>query len=209
MKTIVCYGDSNTWGANGQDGSRHGRWVRWPGVLQQVLGEDYYVIEEGLGGRTTVWDDPIEGHKNGKTYLPPCLDSHKPVDLVVLMLGTNDTKIRFSVTAFDIANSAGVLVKMIRDSLAGPAQSAPQVLLIAPPGMGELRADFAQMFVGAPPKAAQFPEQFQRVARELGCEYLDAQTVTQPDSADGLHLDAESHRRLGEAVAARVKALLG
>ena len=177
MKTVVCYGDSNTWGTNGADGSRYGRWVRWPGVLQQALGEDYYVIEEGLSGRTTVWDDPIEGHKNGKTYLPPCLETHKPIDLVVLMLGTNDTKQRFSVPAFDIANSAGVLVEMILRSATGPEGSSPQVLLVAPPAMGDLDPDFALMFTGAHDKAAQFPAQFKRVADQIGCAF--------PRCADG------------------------
>ena len=111
MKTILCYGDSNTYGLKSDLVSRYPRNVRWTGILQEKLGSEYYVIEEGLGGRTTVWDDPVEDYKNGKKYLLPCLDSHKPLDLVIIMLGTNDLKSRFSVTPFDIGASMENLVK--------------------------------------------------------------------------------------------------
>ncbi len=103
MKTILCYGNSNTWGAVLGTGERYAPFIRWTGVLAQELGAMYRVIEEGPNGRTTLWDDPIEGYKNGKEYLIPCLESHRPIDLVVMMLGTNDLKIRFSVPAYDIA----------------------------------------------------------------------------------------------------------
>lgn len=133
MQTVLCYGDSNTWGYNPRTQARYSRSERWPGVLAAELGSGFHVVEEGLNGRTTVWDDPIEGYKNGKEYLIPCLESHKPLDLVIILLGTNDLKTRFSVTASDIASSAGVLVKMTLKSETGPALAAPQVLLIAPP----------------------------------------------------------------------------
>jgi lysophospholipase L1-like esterase len=108
MKTILCYGDSNTWGWDPISESRLDKDVRWPGVLQQELGDDYEVISEGLPGRTTVWTDPIEGHMSGKDYLIPCLHSHKPIDLVIILLGTNDLKHRFGVTAFDIAEGISI-----------------------------------------------------------------------------------------------------
>ena len=99
MWEILCYGDSNTWGYNPSTKERYDRYERWTGILQFTLGDEYHVIEEGLNGRTTVWDEPIEGeYKNGKTYLVSCLESHKPLDLVIIMLGTNDLKKRFSVT---------------------------------------------------------------------------------------------------------------
>ena len=97
MKTILCYGDSNTWGYNPATTERSSRDERWTGILRRELDDGYLVIEEGLNGRTTVWDDPIEGYKNGKEYLIPCLETHKPLDLVIIMLGTNDLKVRFSV----------------------------------------------------------------------------------------------------------------
>ncbi|MBQ9959278.1 MAG: acylhydrolase, partial [Oscillospiraceae bacterium] len=98
-KRILCYGDSNTWGYIGGVGERFGRDVRWTGRLQTLLGSDYTVIEEGLNSRTTVWDDPVEMHKNGYTYLMPCLQTHRPLDLVIIMLGTNDLERRFHVPA--------------------------------------------------------------------------------------------------------------
>ena len=98
MKTVLCYGDSNTWGYIGGTGERFAPEVRWPGVLQAALGGAYRVIEEGLNGRTTVFDDSIEEGRNGETYLRPCLQTHAPIDLVILMLGTNDLKRRFSLS---------------------------------------------------------------------------------------------------------------
>ena len=106
---------------------RFGRHERWTGVLQRELGQEYEVIAEGCNGRTTVWEDPIEGYKNGKEYLIPCLDTHQPLDLVIIMLGTNDLKARFSVMPTDIAQSAGVLVDMVQHhpvQVSGAAQPA-------------------------------------------------------------------------------------
>ncbi len=95
MKTILCFGDSNTWGARPltslNDITRYGPDVRWGSVLRGTLGEGFWVVEEGLNGRTTVWPDPVEGeYKSGKSYLPACLESHAPLDLAAIMLGTND-----------------------------------------------------------------------------------------------------------------------
>ena len=208
MKTILCYGDSNTHGADPSGGPRFDRHTRWPGVLRAALGSDYWVVEEGLGGRTTVWDDPIEGDKNGKTQLIPCLNSHKPLDLVIIMLGTNDLKVRFSVPASDIANSAGVLVTMAQQSATGPNDAAPHVLLIAPPPVSQLTG-FAQMFAGAPEKSQHFGAEYQRVAAERGCTFLDAGTIIQSSPLDGIHFEARAHKKLGEAVAAHVIQLIG
>src|SRR5512143_1112361 len=113
MQTILCFGDSNTWGYNPETAERYPPDVRWTGVLQQKLGAQYRVIEEGLNGRTTVWDDPVQPGRNGRIYLGPCLESHRPLDAVVLFLGLNDLKVRFSATAEDIAKGAGALVEII------------------------------------------------------------------------------------------------
>lgn len=201
MRTILCYGDSNTWGWNPATMERHPRSIRWPGVTQAELGESYYVIEEGLNGRTTVWDDPIEEHKNGKTYLLPCLESHKPLDLVVLMLGTNDLKKRFSLSAFDIAEGAGRLVRIILQSQTGNNQAAPRVLLLAPPPIGEMDTIGMEMFEGAHAKAPTLSAQFRRVSEQYGCAFLDTSTFIQPSRIDGLHLEAREHRLLGQRVA--------
>lgn len=211
MKTILCYGDSNTWGYCPSTQDRYGRDERWAGVLRNELGAGYLVIEEGLGGRTTVWDDPVEGiHKNGKTYLIPCLESHQPIDLVIILLGTNDLKGRFSVGAFDIAQGAGVLVQIVQRSQTGPNWEAPEVLLLAPPPLAKLAGtDLVEMFEGAEEESRKLSREFRRVAEELGCEFLDTADVIVSSDLDAVHLDAEEHRKLGEAVAAHVREIFG
>ena len=208
MKTVLCYGGSNTWGYDPRTQGRYPRDVRWPGVLRRELGEGYLVIEEGLNGRTTVWDDPIEGYKNGKSYLIPCLETHKPIDLVAIMLGTNDLKMRFSVPAVDIANGAGVLVDVVQNSAAGPGGGPPQVLLLAPPPVARL-TDFAEMFEGAERKSARFAAHYRRVAEERGGAFLDTADVIVSSDLDGIHLEESEHAKLGRAVAREVKAILG
>ena len=135
-KTVLCYGDSNTYGhatVDRPDG-RYAPDERWTGVLAAALGPQWKVIEEGLGGRTTVSDDPIEGaEKNGRTYLYPCLMSHRPLDVVVIMLGTNDLKARFNKTAWEIAAGVGVLVDIVKTAAAGRNEGVPEILVVSPP----------------------------------------------------------------------------
>lgn len=109
-KNILCFGDSNTYGYSPEGTGRYPRQERWTGILAQRLGPAYRILEEGLCGRTTVWEDPIEGDKCGIRHLPSCIASHTPLDLVIIMLGTNDFKQRFHVTASDIALSMERLV---------------------------------------------------------------------------------------------------
>jgi len=207
MKTILCYGDSNTWGYEPATKERYSRAERWTGILQRELGAEYYVVEEGLNGRTTVWDDPIEGYKNGKEQLIPCLTSHKPIDLVTIMLGTNDLKRRFSLGAYDIAEGAGVLVNIVQKSDCGPQEGAPKVLLMAPPPVAKL-TEYAEMFEGAEVKSRRFSEHYQRVAQEYGCEFLDTAQVIVSSDLDGIHFEVSEHQKLGRAVAARVREIL-
>ncbi len=204
-RTILCYGDSNTHGTNPATKERYSPAERWPSVLAQELGAAYYVIPEGLGGRTTVWDDPIEGrHKNGSSYLLPCLESHKPIDLVIILLGTNDLKMRFSVSAYDIANGAGVLVHIVQTSATGPKNSAPLVLLIAPPVVSKL-SDYAEMFQDAQAKSKRFAQHYRQVAEQQGCHFLDAAEIVTSSDLDCIHWEASEHCKLGKAVAARVR----
>jgi lysophospholipase L1-like esterase len=200
MKTILCYGDSNTRGYIPDTGERFSRDVRWTGVLRRELGDGYEIIEEGLNGRTTVWDDPIEGYKNGKTYLIPCLDSHRPIDLVVMMLGTNELKKRFSLSAYDIAEGVRVLVDIVQKSEAGPDGGPPRLLLMAPPPVAKL-TDFAEMFEGAEAKSRRFAEHYRRIAEEQGCEFFDTSGVIISSDIDGVHFEAGEHQKLGKAVA--------
>jgi len=208
MKEILCYGDSNTWGYNPSTKERYERDERWTGILQTMLGDEYHIIEEGLNGRTTVWNDPIEGeYKNGKTYLIPCLESHKPLDLVIIMLGTNDLKKRFSVTPQDIAEGVGVLVDMVKQSGCGRNGHPPKVLLLAPPPLGRL-TEFSEIFEGGPEKSKKFPAYYKRIAEEHGCEFFDTSRVVRSSDIDGVHFDKKSHRALGRAIAELVKKIL-
>lgn len=207
MKVVLCFGDSNTWGYNPRTKERYSKDERWTGVLKKELGQEYEVIEEGLNGRTTVWEDPIEGYKSGKDYLIPCLESHKPVDLVIIMLGTNDLKKRFSLSSYDIANGAGVLVDIALKSGSGPGGGSPKVLLIAPPKVGKL-TEFAEMFEGAREKSEKFSYHYRKTADEYGCEFLDASEVVTSSNIDGIHLELSEHQKLGKRVATLVKRIL-
>jgi len=178
----------------------------WVSVMREQLGADWWVVEEGLPGRTTVLDDPIEGiYKNGLTYLPPCLESHRPVDIVTIALGTNDLKARFGMPASDIAAGAGILVETVAKVLAAFGQSA-KVLLIAPPPILEVGC-LADMFAGGAAKSQAFAAHYKATATRLGAAFLDAGSVIGSSKIDGIHFDLPEHHKLGLAVAAAVKQL--
>lgn len=207
MRTILCYGDSNTHGTapmqHLEDDRRFGPGERWVSVMREKLGADWWVVEEGLPGRTTVLDDPIEGiHKNGLTYLVPCLESHRPVDIVTIALGTNDLKARFGMPASDIAAGAGLLVNAVAKTLDAFGQSA-KVLLIAPPPILEI-GSLADMFAGGAAKSQAFAAHYKAVAANLGAGFLDAGSVIASSKIDGIHFDLDAHQKLGEAMAAAV-----
>jgi lysophospholipase L1-like esterase len=208
VKTIVCFGDSNTWGYDPAAQDRFAPDLRWTGVLQRTLGDGYKVIEEGLNGRTTNVDDPLQPHRNGLTYLPPCLESHKPLDLVTIMLGTNDLKSRFGRSSSDIAEAAAYLAGVARSLPVGPGGTPPQVLLMAPPPVASLTA-YAEMFLGAEEKSRGFAQHFRTYAGWYDVPVLDAGAVIRCSDLDGIHFEVNEHRKLGEAVAREVKRLLG
>jgi len=200
MKRILCFGDSNTWGYDPETDERYDNTTRWPCVMSRILGDEYEIVEEGMNGRTTVWDDPVDGLMSGLSYLEPCLLSHKPLDKVIIMLGTNDLKDRFCVSAYEIAKSAGRLVQLIQFSDAGPQGTAPEVLLIAPPPivMGENGLDTR---LHGLEKSQQFARQFAEIAKELGCEFADAGEFIESSPVDGIHFSAEAQRDLGKSIA--------
>ena len=207
MKTVLCYGDSNTWGCNPVTGERHAYKDRWTTVLQEKLGSDYLIIPEGLNGRTTVWDDPIEGHKNGSKYLPPCLESHKPLDLVIIMLGTNDLKVRFSLPASDIAAGAGVLIDIVKKSESGPEGKTPEILLLTPPETRKL-SDFQSMFGGSGQTSRLFPEEFRLIAEEKEVHSINVGEHVRLSDTDGIHFESDQLAVLGELISVKVKSIL-
>jgi lysophospholipase L1-like esterase len=214
MKTIVCFGDSNTWGAIPLQGPkfeilrRFNMEQRWPGVMRNLLGAEYWVIEEGLCGRTTVCEDPVERYKCGKEYIVPCIQSHTPVDLVTVMLGTNDLKKRFSLPAFDIAKGAGVLVDRVWKINYPFGCRAPWVLLIAPPPIREV-GRLQEIFEGGAEKSLKFGTYYADIAETLGCSFIDAGKIISSSPDDGVHFGVVEHAKLGKAVAEKVREIFG
>ncbi len=207
-RALLCYGDSNTYGTPPMrvlgEMRRFGPEERWPGILAAELGAGWRVIDEGLPARTTVHPDPIAGvHKNGLAVLPAILESHAPLDLVVLMLGTNDLKIRFAVPPVEIADSVAKLVLCVQQSFTGLGGAAPRVLLVCPPPVIETGC-LAEIFAGGAAKSAALAGHYEAVARRFGAAYLDAGSLLASSPLDGVHLDADAHRTLGQAVAARI-----
>lgn len=212
MKRILCFGDSNTWGYDAVKKFRYPADVRWTGVLSAALGAEYQLIEEGLNARTTVWDDPFEPGKNGKTMITPVLATHCPLDLVIIMLGTNDLKTRFGVSAFDIALGAGTLVELALNSKSGDHWGTPKVLLVSPIHIGEniRTSEFADLFdldhvISVSKQLAGF---YRHIAEANGCAFLDAAAVASPGAYDSLHLEEDGHRLLGLAIAEHVIKIL-
>ena len=210
VRSVLCFGDSNTHGQIPGRGplERYDRQTRWPGVLQAELGLNWYVIEEGLSGRTTVHDDPIEGPaKNGRTYLRPCIQSHTTLDLVIIMLGTNDLKVRFNQPASEVAMGIGCLIYDIRELAPGPGGSVPEIMIVAPPPMLDDIKEWKSIFAGGPEKSRQLALEFEIMADSLGVHFFNAGTVCQCDEADGFHMNAEAHRALGSALAQEIEAI--
>ena len=214
LRTILCYGDSNTFGTAPMrallDDVRLPPEARWPNVMGTALGDGYQVIAEGLPGRTTVHDDPIEGaHMNGLAVLPAILGSHRPLDLVVIKLGGNDLKARFGVTAFDIAVSVARLANLVRQSKAGPGGGAPDVFVICPAPKPNVAGDLAGMFDGGGAKSLGLAAAFAQMASREALPWLDAGGVAQPSPIDGLHYEGAAQIALGLAMADRLRQHFG
>lgn len=198
MRAVLCFGDSNTWGFDPETETRFPREVRWPGRLQAALGDEWHVVEEGLNGRTATLDSPIDFGRNGLSYLRPCLDSHAPLDAVLIALGTNDLAERYGLTPTDVARAVALLAYAVAKSDAGPGGSAPMPILLCPPRVGD--ATWTEDWAGTPSKSALLPDRFRAVAEEGGYELLDLGDVTRFSDVDGIHLDVEGHAAVARHV---------
>lgn len=204
---VLCYGDSNTWGYIA--GTAERREERWTAVCQRILGEDYTVIENGLNGRTTVYDDPFNDYLNGKKSLGYTLISQKPIDLAVVMLGSNDLKYTGAVGA---VTGADEIVRMLLNANEIYRVSQPvfpkgaKVLVLAPPlidpALDTLRPD--STLAGTSAESERFAALYSQMAKNRGAYFLDAALYTKPSDVDCVHIDAESHVRLGKAVAEKI-----
>jgi lysophospholipase L1-like esterase len=208
-KRIMCFGDSLTWGWNptfaGVPVERYARDKRWPGVLARQLGDGYEIVEEGLSGRTTAVDDPFDPRLNGAAYLPAALASHLPLDLVILMLGTNDTKAYFNRTPFDIAASMGTLVNQVATSTGGvgTAYPAPRVLIMAPPPLAREMpsAWLAELFRGGREKTTMLSAHYRKLAEFLQVPLFNVGDVISTNGVDGIHFSEQNNLDLGMSLA--------
>ena len=208
MKNILCFGDSNTYGESPEGFGRYERHERWPGILQEKLGPEYYVIEEGLNGRTTVWDDPVEGDKNGLKHLPSCIASHTPLDLVIIMLGTNDFKSRFSVTSSEVAASAGQLVITARQVPNYKVDYPFKILLVSPPCLRD-KTFLGEIMDHHYEDTKRLGALIAETARLHGTEFLDIAQVAEASELDGLHFDREAHKKVAAAMEQKIREILG
>ena len=179
---------------------------------RDLLGDGYEILEEGLCGRTTVHECPDAEGLNGLPYLAPCLLSHRPVDLVILMLGTNDLQVPFSAIPLTVARGAEALVRKIRATLL-PPEPQPQILLVSPILIGDVSVNpvFGPLFgfERAQESSRRLAPYYEDIAQRWGCAFLDAAKVASPSPIDGLHMDPSEHEKLARAFAAKVRDLLG
>ncbi|TIQ35455.1 MAG: arylesterase [Mesorhizobium sp.] len=210
MKTILCYGDSLTWGYDAASLGRHALEDRWPSALKAALGDGIEVIAEGLNGRTTAFDDHLAGaDRNGARTLPTILASHAPLDLIVFMLGANDMKPWIHGNPVAAKQGMQRLVDIVRGHDYPFDWPAPQILIVAPPAVTRTdNAEFKEMFAGGDDASKRLAPQYSALADEAGCGFFDAGSVATTTPLDGVHLDAENTRQIGQALAPLVRVML-
>ena len=212
QKRILCFGDSNTYGYI-PTGGRYDEFTRWPMRMQRALGDGYAVVEEGFNGRTIVFDDPVEGgFKSGVAYLPPCLMSHNPLEAVLIMLGTNDTKVRFGMTPMTIGQSMMQLVRTAKQYAVNEAGEASRIIVVAPPRildnlMATRHAEcFGEQAIAV---SAGLSRELRRITKLMRCDFFDAEPYAEVSPLDAVHMTAEGHLRLGDAMAEKIRKEIG
>ena len=210
QKRILCFGDSNTHGYIPQ-GGRYDENTRWPMRMGRLLGSDYCVVEEGFNGRTLVFDDPVEGgFKSGYEYLPPCLMSHNPLELVIIMLGTNDTKRRFGMSAQSVGQALMQVVRRTKQYAINGEGKTSRVLVVAPPPILDnlMQAHHGDSFgPDAIALSRALAHEYRRMSKLMRCDFFDAAPYAEVSTLDAVHMTAQGHLRLGEALAEKVKTL--
>ncbi len=212
MKTVLCYGDSLTWGSDPETGGRHPYEDRWPNVLQQALGPSTQVIAEGLRGRTTAFDEHLaDCDRNGARILPTVLYTHAPIDLVILALGSNDLKPAIAGTALAAMQGMRRLVELVRiNALRDGGREPPAVLIVAPPPICETaNTEYAAMFAGGIDQSRMLATFYADLADEWGCGFFDAGSAARTSPIDGIHLDADNTRAIGRGIEPMVRMMLG
>lgn len=203
-KSVLCFGDSNTWGYNPKDGSRYPSDMRWTGVLQQKLGPGFRVIEEGLNGRTTTINEMERPMRSAADILPVLIESHRPLDFIVLMLGTNDLKTHFERTPENIADDLSDLCAIVcgHQML---VQAPPKLILVAPTGPDDSSRQLPEWFQKTHEKWRELLDLLPGVAQKYGAEFLATQEVMKMQFQDGLHWSVEQHQDFAAALMSLLK----
>lgn len=198
--TILCWGDSNTWGSVPRSDARYARSVRWPGALQCLLGDDYEVVSEGLCGRTLVALDSAKPHRSGITHLKAALESADPVDYVIVMLGTNDVKSTYNLSAEEVAGHLDQTLALVMSGDADLVKK-PKILVICPPAIIVPKdGNLDERMVRGVELFKKLPELYRQVASKYECGYINAQDHVSSSDVDGYHLDAEAHLMLAQVI---------
>lgn len=215
MKTILCYGDSNTYGLNPEwvhgNFGRHDINTRWTGRLQNQLGSEYRVIEEGLCGRNTSFEDPTSGYRNGLPYFQPCIESHAPLDLIIIMLGTNDCKGVLSASPADIAMGLSRLIQVAKNPALYMGAPVPKILIAVPVPIGEgaTKLPMGMVDMLQVEKSRGLAAKYKMTAETYGCEYIDLGEYASTTEYEGIHLDVEAHAAVANALEKKVREILG
>ncbi|NLC40330.1 MAG: GDSL family lipase [Clostridiaceae bacterium] len=198
-KTVLCFGDSNTWGCVPVTFERYPKDIRYPGVLAQELGSEYDVISEGLNDRTTVFFDLVRPNRCGIKHLEPILLSHLPLDYLVLNLGSNDTKVIYQASAEEIGIGLGNMINKAKQVFLSQNSDA-KIIILAPVPLKAMPENF-MMDITSENKAARLAEVYKPIADLHGCSFLDLGAITSDLGEDGVHLNPGAHKAIGKALA--------
>ena len=209
---ILCYGDSNTWGwvPSSMGAKRFDENNRWPALLQKELGTDFEIIEEGLGGRTTAFDDPRPEFplRNGANSLPAILESHLPLDLVIVMLGTTDTKKMMNLSVKEITNGMQKIIRSIKKFKTLENTQIPKILIVVPPIVKETAKFASKLFIGGTKKSTELIQSYKELSEKEQIHYLDPTSKITVDEIEGVHIDANNHKILSKLILDKVKIFL-
>ena len=213
MKEILCFGDSNTHGFIPCIGRRYPREVRWSGRLEGLLGEGFHVVEEGMDGRTTAFEDPLQPWRSGLGYIVGCVRSHAPLDLIIIMLGTNDAKTRYNVSAEEIGFGMRALIEQIESFFRynperyGPC---PKILIVSPVPMPQTGGD-PEFGTASIEKQAALKEVYRQAAERMGCQFAAAEDWITPDllGEDFCHFSPKAHEIFARQIAEKIRQMLG
>ena len=211
MQHIFVYSDSLSWGIIPMTRKRLPFDQRWPGVTEMTLcasSKKVRIIEDCLNGRRTVWDDPFKSGRNGLVGLAQRIETHSPLALVVLMLGTNDFQSMHNYNAWHSSQGILALVSAIRSAPIEPEMPIPQILVIAPPAIRPSKEPIVPKFEGGETKCIGLAAAYQKVCEEVDCHFFDAGSVITSSNLDGVHLDIDEHLVLGKEVSRIIEPLL-